>query len=141
MKKWQWVQTGALQGISLGTVRFNLQQTSEDGKMTLRLFGRSDDPVPATPNREFQTFFVSFQICLERLQPPKLLLVKSLLKNLKNIKMSEIRYYVSPEQSLAHADPGLGPGLALSCFPTTGERVRSSSITLDHGLLELLWRL
>ncbi len=55
--------------------------------------------------------------------------------------MLEIRYYVSPEQSLAHADPGLGPGLALSCFPTTGERVRSSSITLDHGLLELLWRL
>ena len=60
MKKWQWVQTGALQGISLGTVRFNLQQTSEDGKMTLRLFGRSDDLVPAIPNREFQTLFVSF---------------------------------------------------------------------------------
>jgi NAD-dependent SIR2 family protein deacetylase len=28
---------------SLGTVCINLQQTAEDGKMTLRLFGRSDD--------------------------------------------------------------------------------------------------
>eukprot|EP00811_Abedinium_folium_P018669 NODE_2759_length_2149_cov_31.317507.p1 GENE.NODE_2759_length_2149_cov_31.317507~~NODE_2759_length_2149_cov_31.317507.p1 ORF type:complete len:570 (-),score=118.56 NODE_2759_length_2149_cov_31.317507:325-2034(-) len=30
-------------GGALGTVIFNLQQTPEDGKMTLRLFGRSDD--------------------------------------------------------------------------------------------------
>merc|ERR1719375_1886404 len=31
---------------ALGTVCINLQQTSEDGEMTLRLFGRSDDLLP-----------------------------------------------------------------------------------------------
>jgi len=31
---------------ALGTVIINLQQTAEDGKMTLRLFGRSDDLLP-----------------------------------------------------------------------------------------------
>lgn len=33
----------SLQGCALGTVCINLQQTDQDGKMTLRLFGRSDD--------------------------------------------------------------------------------------------------
>jgi len=31
---------------ALGTVCINLQQTAEDGKMTLRMFGRSDDLLP-----------------------------------------------------------------------------------------------
>jgi len=34
---------GMVAGGSLGTVCFNLQQTPQDGKMTLRLFGKSDD--------------------------------------------------------------------------------------------------
>jgi len=33
----------SLEGTSLGTVVFNLQQTPQDGKMTLRLTGKSDD--------------------------------------------------------------------------------------------------
>merc|ERR1719350_1288226 len=33
-------------GKALGAVGLNLQQTPEDGKMTLRLFGKSDDILP-----------------------------------------------------------------------------------------------